>query len=110
MKIAIDFDDTITENSPYPITGKIREDAIRYITKLYEDGHTLILWTCRYGDYLEEAINLLAKSNLLHCFKYINEDGINKSRKIVADYYIDDRNIGFDLDWKSIYHYIAGVG
>lgn len=107
MIIAIDFDDTITEYSPYPITGKIREDAIYYIDKLYKDGHTLILWTCRYGSYLNEALDLLKQANILHCFKYINEDGSNKSRKVEADYYIDDRNILIELDWEKLYNHIV---
>ena len=34
MIIAIDFDDTITEPSPFPITGKIRERAVEVIKKL----------------------------------------------------------------------------
>lgn len=108
MKIAIDFDDTITEISPYPITGKVREDAKLYIKKLWDDGHTLILWTSRGGKYLDEAIDVLHESGLLPYFSFINDDGsqIQKSRKINADFYIDDRSMFTEIVWEDWYNYI----
>lgn len=105
--IAVDFDGILTEKSPYPIMGKIREDAIKYINKLYNDGYLLVLWTCRSGDFLEEAINALKEARIFHCFTFVNEDGLgNSSRKIVAAFYIDDRAIMKDIDWEEIYNYI----
>lgn len=105
--IAIDFDETITDNTPYPITGKIRPEAITYIKRLHNDGYTLALWTCRYGRYLEEALDLLKDSNLLQYFTYINDDGMDRPcRKIVADFYIDDRSTFGEVNWEKIYEYI----
>lgn len=104
--IAIDFDGTITDNTPYPNTGNIRPEAAYYIKKLYDTGYVLFLWTCRYDKYLEEAIKLLADNNLLKYFKNINSDIVNNSRKIIADFYIDDRSIPGELDWHIIYKYI----
>ena len=110
MIIAIDFDDTITEPSPYPITGKVRKDAIKYITKLYLDGHKLILWTCREGKYLNEALQILDDCELLYKFDKINDnvDGKTSSRKIFADYYIDDKSM--KINWRKIYNQISGKG
>lgn len=105
--IAIDFDNTITEPSPYPIMGSVRTEAIKYIKKLYDNGYTLILWTCRSGVYLEEAISALKLNNIFDCFKYINEDGQQHNhRKVIADFYIDDRSCIDNINWNSIYDYI----
>lgn len=101
--IAIDFDGTITHYSPYPIMGHIREDAKVYIKKLYDKGYTLILWTSRDGDYLEEALRSLENENLLQYFKKIKQ---NTPRKLIADFYIDDRAITGKINWKKIYRYI----
>ena len=107
--IAIDFDETITDNTPYPVTGMVRAEAKQYIKKLYEQGYTLILWTCRSGSYLEDAINVLQENDLLDYFSYINQDTVLRkipSRKIVADFYIDDRSCLGEINWKDIYEYI----
>ena len=99
--IAIDFDGTITEESPYPITGKIRPDAARVIRRLKEE-YTCVLWTCRWGVDLVEALNILAYNNIV--FDYVNQQpgGRNDSRKIRADIYIDNKGYGTVIDWKQI--------
>ena len=96
--IAIDFDDTITLPSPYPITGALNPKAIKVIKKLKEK-YTLILWTCREGQSLDEAIQLLKAQNII--FDYVNECP-QGTRKVVADYYIDDRMLGGTIDWDKI--------
>lgn len=97
--IAIDFDDTITYPSPFPIMGKIRPDAVRVIKSL-KDKYILLLWTARTGKYLEEALNLLVKYNIE--FDYINQLPNQKGPKPDADIFIDDRNLGFEVDWNKI--------
>lgn len=105
--IAIDFDETITDHSPYPIMGPIRPCAEFYIKKLYEKGYTLALWTCRSGIYLQEAEFALKTAGIRKCFKYINDDGRpGIHRKIIADFYIDDRSCVGEINWKDIYDYI----
>lgn len=98
MIIAIDFDDTITEPSEYPIMGKIREEAISVIKEL-KKKHTLVLWTCRTDKYLEEALNALKEAGIE--FDYIN-DYPGAGRKIFADVYVDDRAFNCIIDWKQI--------
>lgn len=105
--IAIDFDGTITTFSPYPITGKVREYAKLYIRKLYEAGYCLVLWTCREGQYLDEAINILIDNDLYKYFSYINDSPISYGRKIYADFYVDDKSILGDINWFNIYTYIV---
>lgn len=107
--IAIDFDETITDNTPYPVTGMVRAEAKEYITKLYDKGYVLVLWTCRSGKHLTDAINVLSENDLLDKFTLINGDTMVRqipSRKIVADFYIDDRSCLGEINWKDIYEYI----
>lgn len=101
MIVAVDFDDTITMPSPFPITGKVRKDAIFYIKKMYENGVMLILWTCRVDNYLSEATAILKEAGILNCFSKINDNISGSSRKVYADFYIDDKSM--QINWKKIY-------
>lgn len=57
--IALDFDGTICENE-YPKIGKPKMDVIQRALKEQEDGAALILWTCREGTLLKEAVDACA--------------------------------------------------
>lgn len=111
MVISIDFDGTITEKNIFPEIGKAREHAFEAIRHFQELGHKCILWTCRYGQSLIEAINWLALNN-------VKMDAYNEnlyplqSRKIVADVYIDDKNVFMvdNVDWYKIEEYILSLG
>lgn len=98
QKIAVDFDDTITFVNAYPDVGVLRPKAVEVLKKLKEK-YILILWTCREDKYLEDAVNLLKENGVE--FDYINECP-EKSRKVVADVYIDDRAFGGIVDWEII--------
>lgn len=111
MIIAIDFDGTIVTHE-YPKIGKEIPFAVATLKKLQEDfHHQLILWTVREGDELEEAVAYCRKRGLE--FYAINsnypEENPNhrESRKIRADLFIDDRNLGGLPDWGVIYNMIA---
>ena len=105
MVIAIDFDGTIATHS-YPECGEIKPHAKDVINELYDAGHQIIIWTCRSDDSLDLAKEFLAE----HGIRYhrINEqlqsvlDEFGETRKIFADVYIDDRNLGGLPDWKTI--------
>ena len=110
MTIAVDFDGTIVEHE-YPKIGKPIPFAIDVLKKLqYEEHHMLISWTVRAGTLLDEAVEYCKNKGLE--FYAVNknfpeetlEPGI--SRKIVADIYIDDRNLGGIPDWGLIYRMI----
>jgi len=103
--IAIDFDDTITYPSEYPIMGKIREDAVRVIKSL-KNKYILLLWTARTGKYLEEALNLLVQYNIE--FDYVNKLPNQKGPKPEADIFIDDRNFNSKIDWNEIEKVLLG--
>lgn len=93
MIIAIDFDGTIVEHR-FPEIGKEKEGAIESLKKLKELGHRLILWTCRDGQYLVDAIKWLNERGLeFEAYNCNVEDlGFQTSHKIYADLYIDDRS------------------
>lgn len=107
--IAIDFDGTIVEDA-YPKVGTPMIFAFETIKKLQEDGHRLILWTYRSGRKLQEAVDF-CKENGIEFYavnkNYPEEEFDEKlSRKIHADLFIDDRNIGGFLGWTEIYKLI----
>ena len=108
-KLAIDFDGTIVDDA-YPGIGKAKTFAFETLKKLQSEGYRLILWTYRHGKSLEDAVEF-CRSNGLE-FYAVNknypeeksEDGT--SRKLNADIYIDDRNVGGLPDWGVIYRMI----
>ncbi|MBA3987235.1 MAG: hydrolase [Flavobacteriales bacterium] len=111
LTIAVDFDGTIVENA-YPEIGKPKIFAIETLLKLQSDGHRLILWTYRHGKSLEDAV-AFCKDNGVHFYavnKSFPEEKFEHtcSRKISADIFIDDRNIGGFLGWGEIFHQLTG--
>ena len=104
--IAVDFDGTIVEDT-YPKIGKPIIFAFETLKKLQEEGHRLILWTYRNGDKLDEAITFCENKGVF--FYAVNSSfpeeqfNENTSRKIHADLFIDDRNIGGFIGWGEIY-------
>ena len=106
MILAIDFDGTIVEHQ-YPQIGKERSFAFSTLKELEKQGHRLILWTYRAGKELDEAVEF-CKSNGLEFYainKNYPEEKFDEttSRKILADVYIDDRNVGGFLGWSKIW-------
>lgn len=94
---AVDFDGTLCENA-WPDIGRPRYDILNWVKELKSRGHKIILWTCRENMRLVNAIVWCADQGLF--FDAINDNleehkqlfGGN-SRKVLADYYIDDKAI-----------------
>ncbi|MGO3706375.1 MAG: BT0820 family HAD-type phosphatase [Mesonia hippocampi] len=111
--IAIDFDGTIVEHK-YPKIGKEMLFAFDTIKALEAKGHKLILWTYRTGKELQEAVEFCKRNGVT--FFAINENypkettQDNYSRKINADIFIDDRNIGGFLGWDTIWQHLHPEG
>lgn len=109
MIIAIDFDGTIVEHA-YPAIGRSIPFAIDTLLQMQKEGHTLILWTVRRGRLLQEAIDYCARQGLFFYAENENYRGENKemgeevSRKLSAELFIDDRNLGGLPDWGVIYN------
>ena len=118
--IAVDFDDTLCENM-YPDIGPPRTSVIEYILEEQAKGSKIILWTCRVGVHLENAITWCKEQGIT--FDAINDDveetkekyNNECGRKIYADIYIDDKGVppifckkGFRNAIRRIYDTIIG--
>lgn len=94
--IAIDFDGTILNNR-YPLLENPNMEIIDFMRR-NRKKFIWILWTCRTGEKLQQAVEYMQVEHGFR-FDYINENTKENlikwggdTRKIWADYYIDDRN------------------
>ena len=119
MIIAIDFDGTIVQNE-FPRIGTLLPLAKESINRLCQDGHYIIIWTCRCGDQLTDMVNFLLQNDIR--FHRINDNEPEQtakynsnSRKIYAHAYIDDKSIACPktdnniIDWLNIYQQILQI-
>jgi hypothetical protein len=106
LKIAVDFDGTIVEHA-YPDIGKEKLFAFRTLRELQKKGAKLILWTFRAGNDLDAAVKYCMKNGIE--FYAVNKNYPEEvfdetvSRKINADIFIDDKNIGGLPGWGEIW-------
>jgi len=110
IKIAVDFDGTIVEHE-YPGIGKEKLFAFQTLRELNKLGARLILWTFRTGKELDEAVEY-CRSNGIEFYavnKNYPEEVYDEtiSRKIDADIYIDDKNIGGFPGWSEIWQILV---
>lgn len=114
MKIAVDFDGTIVENK-FPEIGKPMLFAFETLHELQKRRHQLILWTFRTGQPLDEAVKFCSDHGIE--FYAVNhsypeeslefkQHPLKYSRKIDADIFIDDRNVGGFPGWGRIFKMI----
>lgn len=95
MILAVDFDGTLSLGK-WPDVGPANEKLFRFLKKRKDEGDKLILWSCRVGKPLEDAVAWCRENDLE--FDAVNDNlpevieiyGTN-SRKISCDYYIDDK-------------------
>lgn len=96
--IAIDFDNTLAKTE-FPNIIKPNHKLIHVLKQHQNTGDKLILWTCRNGINLKNALDFCKKQNLT--FDAVNQNlpenivkfgGID-NRKIFADIYIDDHSV-----------------
>lgn len=101
--LAIDFDGTCVEHN-YPAIGEPLPDAFETLKEFIEAGDRLILWTCREGMFLQEAIRFCKEHGIEFETHNSNvpEHDYDKSRKIYADMYIDDRMPGGFPGWHFV--------
>ena len=114
--IAVDFDDTICfgiNDDPSKTVYRFDMNAIRILKNFQKRGGSIILWTCRSGKALTDAMNEMAGIGFYP--DYINYDhkmtiakwGDN-GKKVYADLYIDERNhIDRKVDWDQIEEWLT---
>lgn len=109
--IAIDFDGTIAETD-FPTIIALRPHAAAVINKLAADGHTIIVHSCRANKPAQDMKAFLDTHGIR--YHHINENSPDRikiygydTRKISADIYIDDHNLGCNgIYWPEVYYQI----
>lgn len=114
--VAVDFDGTLVENC-WPNIGKPIPYAFETCKMLQLIGVYTILWTCRNGIQLDEAV-LCCKANhyepaaVNDAIPFDKARGFN-SRKICAGWYIDDKTLNGHQDmkkfWKKMYKIVKKI-
>lgn len=98
--IAVDFDGTLVDHV-FPGMGAPRISTIDKVKELKARGHRLILWTCREGEALLDAVRFCTAMGLT--FEAVNENIPNPeyafptSHKVYADLYLDDKGLDVEL-------------
>lgn len=90
--IAVDYDGTLC------IDGRMNLNLISRLKAEQGRGSIVILWSCREGKRLREAVAELRRSGFVpNCVNANCRSGIaamgHDSRKVFADVYIDDKNM-----------------
>lgn len=104
MIIAVDFDGTIARSEFPAIKGEM-PSAKTALCNLHDAGHYIIIWTCRQGKDLLDAINWLLERGIP--FDRVNDHNPDNAKKygnggnkVYADCYIDDKNLGGFAGWN----------
>lgn len=104
--IAVDFDKTLSY-AKWPEVGEPNTNLFRYLKAQKAAGARIILNSCRTGEALEKALQFCkdnglefdcVNENLPELIEAYGED----SRKISADYYIDDRAVSAEMLNKEL--------
>ena len=102
---AIDYDGTIRQGKRLTSkNNRLMPHCKWVIKKLYARGCRFIVWTTRKD--LSPVRENLKAHKILRYFEEINENVKEirwwKTRKIYADYYVDDLNLGGFLGWYKV--------
>lgn len=95
MILAVDYDGTLDNGQEINLT------LLNKLKKHQKHGDIVILWTCRDGKRLQEALNTLARSGFKPNLVNQNAPQVIQTlgydpRKILADVYIDDKALSIN--------------
>lgn len=114
MIYAIDFDGTLVTDK-FPEIGEAIQVTQDFVKARQKQGDKFILWTCRTGEVLEEAVNYCLNQGII--FDAVNENlpeikeqWGGDTRKVYADYYIDDKSTIIINDLGNALTRIKAVG
>jgi len=116
---AIDFDGTIAETD-FPIIIQPIPEALQFIAECRSRGVAVILWTCRTGWQLDDALVWCSQNRIrfdaVNCnlddwqdnFRRLFPDVPTDCRKISADIHIDDKNAG-GVNWAAAFEWVRAL-
>lgn len=107
MIIAVDFDGVLCKNK-YPEIGEPNTELLKLIPIFQANGDKFILWTCRTGKELDEALIWCRELGIV--FDAVNEN-LPESieayggdcRKVFADQYWDDKAYNMEFHTEDEY-------
>lgn len=107
--IAVDFDGCLCEDA-YPEIGKAHQSVIDELLRRQKEGCELILWTCREGWLLAEAVGWCKAHDLRFDAVNANSPRLvakfgNDCRKVGADEYWDDRAVVINRSGRFVRSY-----
>lgn len=116
--IAVDFDGCLCTNQ-WPEIGQPNRQLIRMLKTARTKGNKVILWTCREGKLLSDAVKWCERQGLRFDavndnLPEMNELYGNNCRKVGADVYIDDRAMTVEYTeaesnfWDNLFENVAG--
>lgn len=94
--LAVDFDGTLVDNK-FPEIGAIKPDIWAAVRAYKLMGWKIVLWSCRNGTMLDDAVKFCADNglefdavnqNIPEVIQYFGAD----TRKVFANLYWDDRS------------------
>lgn len=104
--LAVDFDGTLVDDR-FPEIGPIKWDVWEAVESYRLLGYKIILWTCRDGDRLKDAVKFCADNGMV--FDAVNRNTPeviklynNDTRKVYADIYVDDKGVGLCLNTSTL--------
>jgi guanylate kinase len=111
LVISVDFDGVIVTNN-YPKVGRLLNGAKETIDKWINQGHTVVINTCRGGEYETSARDFLYVNEVKYHYFNENADELivqygTDVRKISADIYFDDKSMGNFCGWKLADAYVT---
>ena len=112
MIIAVDFDGTLFRDA-FPAVGEVMPGAVEAMRELHSRGHYLIIWTCRCGERLKDAVNALLAAGIPfdrindHSPENLAQYGGEGGKKVYAHLYIDDKNLGGFPGWAAAMRMVA---
>lgn len=101
ISVAVDFDGTLVEDK-FPEIGEPKSTVIDLVKRLQKAGVRTILWTCRNGSVLDEAVSWCKEHGLNFAsinqnLPEVQEKWKGDTRKVMVDYYLDDKCLGFGM-------------
>ena len=108
--VAVDFDQTLAKGK-FPEVADVNVGAVNLLREFQLAGGEVILWTCRNGRALADAVAAVAELGLT--FDAVNAEAPSTlawftaaegwSPKVFANLYVDDKSTGAgEVDWTAV--------